>query len=224
MLSVVAIIVAEGMPASTALPVVERPSSLGSDTLAIVVTGDGGWRALDRDLANELNAHGVSVVGLISPDYFSDRKTPNEASHALQTLIRDYSERWHRSRIILIGYSRGAGVLPFMISRLQPAERSRISVVALLGLDPAIDFHYSAKVLLWRADDDLSIPVAPELERIRDMNVLCVAGTNDSDSVCRSLSPSLVKTYFVPGGHHFGGNYLRIAKRVLEEAKARKAA
>jgi type IV secretory pathway VirJ component len=218
-----AVIVAAGVPDSDGLPVIERPSNLQSDTLAILVTGDGGWRAIDRDLAGVLNANGVSVVGLVAPDYFAERKTANESARALHTLIESYTQRWHRSRVILIGYSRGAGVLPFMVSRLPRADRSRISVIGLLGLDPAIDFHYTPKVLLWQADDDLFVPVTPELNKIRDTHVLCVAGRDDKDSMCRTLAPATAATFFVPGGHHFGGNYRMIVKRILEEAKVRSA-
>jgi type IV secretory pathway VirJ component len=215
---VTAVLPSRGPRPAQGLPVVERPSSIRSDTLAVLITGDGGWRAIDRDLATDLNAHGVSVVGLVSPDYFSVRRTASESAKALDSLIREYGRRWHRSRVILIGYSRGAGVLPFMVSRLPAAERSEISVIGLLGLDPGIDFHYSPKVLLWQADDDLYIPVQPELRKIRDERVLCVAGRDDTDAVCRSLSPALVETYIVPGGHHFGGSYRLIADRILREA------
>jgi type IV secretory pathway VirJ component len=206
-------------PTSHGLPVVERPSQLRSDTFAVVVSGDGGWRALDRDLTSVLNAHGVSVVGLVAPDFFAERKTANESALALSTLIRDYTRRWHRSRVILIGYSRGAGVLPFMVSRLPRAQRARISVVGLLGLDPGIDFHYTPKVLFANADDDLFVPVRPELNKIRDTRVLCVAGAGDKDAMCRTLTPALAETVLVPGGHHFGGNYRMIAERILKAVR-----
>ena len=218
---VTVVFVAAGAPAAKGLPVVECPSKLKSDTLAILVTGDGGWRAIDRDIAETLAARGVSVVGLISPEFFAERKTANESAHALSTLIDSYTKRWHRGRVILIGYSRGAGVLPFMVSRLSVKNRSRISVVGLLGLDPGIDFHYSPKVLLWQADDDLSVPVKPELEKIRDRHVVCVAGSDDKDAMCRTLTVHTADVFLVPGGHHFGGNYMKIAARILREARIR---
>ncbi|MDQ6803195.1 MAG: virulence factor [Acidobacteriota bacterium] len=199
-------------------PVIELPASRPSDTFAILVTGDGGWRAIDRDLAESFRANGISVVGLVAPDFFSERKTANEASRALEQLIGHYIARWHRHRVILVGYSRGAGVLPFMISRLPAADRARISAVALLGLDAAIDFKYSPKVLLWHADDDLTIPVAPELRKLRGLHVLCVAGVNDEESICRSLPTDVATSVLVPGSHHLGSNYRAIARVILAAA------
>jgi len=204
------------------LPVVEVPAAGGSDTFAIIVTGDGGWRAIDRDIASVLASRGVPSVGLVASSYFSERRTANESSAALGQLIRTYARQWRRPRVMLIGYSRGAGVLPFMISRLPLQERNRISVAALLGLDADIDFKTSPKVLLWQADDDLSIPVRPELSRLRGVPVLCIAGADDEDSICRSLAPDLSRAVLIPGGHHFGGNYRLIAGRILEAAKVRR--
>lgn len=215
-------------PAS-GLPVVECPTSSvsarDSDLFAIMVTGDGGWRAIDRDIASVLTGRGIPVAGLVSSDYFAERRTANESSAALERMIATYSHRWNRQRVILIGYSRGAGVLPFMISRLPSPERSRIAAVALLGLEPNIDFKTSPKVLLWDVDDDVFVPVRPELQRLRaeglpSASTLCIAGSNDTGSICGSLPGDIANRFLLPGGHHFGGNYRVIADRILAEAHA----
>ncbi|HKB81012.1 MAG TPA: AcvB/VirJ family lysyl-phosphatidylglycerol hydrolase [Thermoanaerobaculia bacterium] len=203
-------------------PVVEFPAAASSNTFAVVVSGDGGWRAIDRDLTKALNEAGIPVVGLVSPRYFARRRTANESARELQTLIRRYSARWRRSRVILAGYSRGAGVLPFMISRLPAEQRDRIAVVALLGLDPAIDFKFSPGVLLWKADDELSVPVRPELRKLRGLRVLCVAGANDADAICRDLPRDLATPVIVGGGHHFGSRIRGIAAIIMAGARVRR--
>ncbi|MCU1347778.1 MAG: hypothetical protein JWO56_808 [Acidobacteria bacterium] len=217
-----ATVVAASLGEDVSLPVVEVATAHRSDTFAVIVTGDGGWRAIDRDIAAVLASRGVPAVGLVASSYFAERRTTNESSAALDRLIRTYSRRWQRPRAILIGYSRGAGVLPFMISRLPVEQRSRISAVALLGLDAAIDFKTSASVLLWHADDDLLVPVRPELGRLRGLPLLCVAGQDDTESICRSLPPDLSRAVMLPGGHHFGGNYRAIADRLLATARVRR--
>jgi type IV secretory pathway VirJ component len=198
--------------------VVEMRAMRSSDTFAIIVTGDGGWRALDRDIARDLNAAGVSVVGLVSPEFFSERRTANEASHELSALIDRYSIEWDRPNVVLVGYSRGAGVLPFMISRLSPADRARIRTVALIGLERDIDFKTSPKSLIWPDADDLTIPVRPELRKIRPIPVLCFSGTTDRDAICRDLPPDLATAVLIPGGHHVGGNYAQISGHILHNA------
>ena len=51
-------------------------------------------------------------------------RTPEESARALEGVIRAYKLRWHKDKVILIGYSRGADALPFMISRLPNDVRS----------------------------------------------------------------------------------------------------
>jgi len=52
------------------LPLIELPASHPSPLLAIIVSGDGGWRDLDKVIAEKLSRNGVSVVGCDSLRYF----------------------------------------------------------------------------------------------------------------------------------------------------------
>lgn len=200
-----------------------RPATTRSDTFAIIVTGDGGWRAIDQEIADVLNDNGVSVVGLSAPEFLAERKTPAEASRTLEGMIRKYSAEWHRPRVILVGYSRGAGVIPFMVSRMSAETRARIAAIALVGLDPAIDFKSSPKALLWKSADELTIPVRPELRKLQGDRVLCIAGRRDEDAICRTLPPSLATTILLPGDHHLNGHYRGLAEAIVHAANVRTA-
>jgi type IV secretory pathway VirJ component len=197
------------------LPLIEVPAvGLSHGEFAIMVSGDGGWRAIDQHVSAYLSKAGVPVVGLISPSYLRSRRTPEEAANALERIMRRYEVQWKADRVLLIGYSRGAGMLPFMISRLSPQQRAHIERVALLGLDDTIDFKFNTRALLWNAPDERQIPVRPEVEKLRGLNVLCFRGETELDSACRDLPPSLATEVVEPGGHHFAGNYDVLARRI----------
>ena len=85
------------------LPLVELPTSKTSDLFAVMISGDGGWRRIDRKVTDELRAGGVPVVGFLTPDYFRTRRTPDESACALERVIRHYQLQWRRSKVILIG-------------------------------------------------------------------------------------------------------------------------
>ncbi len=94
----------------TDLPLVEVPVKEGTaappdggDLLAIVVSGDGGWASIDRDIAEELAAKGVPAVGLDSLKYFWQARTADEGAADLARVITHYREAWRRSRVVLIG-------------------------------------------------------------------------------------------------------------------------
>ena len=196
------------------LPLVEMPPPHPGATLAVLVTGDGGWRALDRLVADGLHNRGFGIVGLISSRYFATRRTAAESSCALQRIIEHYSIAWRSPRTVAVGYSRGAGVLPFMINRLPQKWRDRVSTVALIGLDPTVDFQVTPFDLLRTRPTPAEVPVRGEVQRLRGKRVLCFYGVNERHSLCRSLSAPLVIPIAEPGSHHFAGNYDQLARTI----------
>ena len=202
-----------------ALPTVEVPVSAPGDQFAVVISGDGGWRKIDVDLADRLRQRGVPTVGLDSAAYYRTRRTPEESAAALESLIREYSTKWSRPKAVVIGFSRGADVLPFMINRLPPDVRSMIAVIAVLGPEPLIDFRFHPWWdIFHRAEPQF--PVEPELAKLRDQNVVCVYGTREKDSLCPLLDRSAFVVIAQPGGHHFGGHYAEIVDAILGRAKS----
>ena len=202
------------------LPLVELPASKTSDRFAIMLSGDGGWRRIDTKVTDKLRAEGVPVVGFLAPDYFAIRRTPEESACALERVIRYYKIRWHREKVLLIGYSRGADVLPFMAARLPSDLRDSIQAIALLGLQPAIDFRYHPSWIPFYHPREIMWPVKPELEKLRGEKVICFYGAKEKDSLCHALDPREFTIIRTPGGHHFAGKYHDIAETILIEASS----
>jgi type IV secretory pathway VirJ component len=207
-------------PSLTDLPLVEvAREGPGSDTLAVIISGDGGWAGIDRDIAGALSRKGLDVVGLNSLQYFWTRRTPEETSRDLDRILRHYLAQWKKERIILIGYSFGADVLPFMVSRLSPSMLDRVSLIVLMGLDEKIDFEFHLTDWLPGSSDANALPVLPEVKKLKVKKLLCLRGSEESDSLCRRLDSSLAKPIILPGGHHFGGDYEAISDIILKELR-----
>ena len=113
-------------PDGTALsiPVVEVPAGQASDTVTLFLSGDGGWRDLDRDVAGEMAKLGYPVVGIDTLRYYWQHKTPEQSATDLVELMQHYRHKWGTKRFVLTGYSFGADVLPAIYNRL-PAEDRR---------------------------------------------------------------------------------------------------
>ena len=205
----------------TGLPLVELPSKHAGDRFAVMLSGDGGWRRIDQRVTDRLRAAGIPVVGFLTPDYYRTRRDPAEAACALERVIRVHKLQWKRDKVLLIGYSRGADILPFLASRLPADLRQSVVSISLLGLEPLIDFKYTPSWLdLWnnRAKEK-QYAVRPELEKLRGHRILCFYGQKEKDSLCRALEPSLAMVVPERGGHHFAGNYKGIAETILDAAK-----
>jgi type IV secretory pathway VirJ component len=203
------------------LPLIELPSSQSGEMFAVFVTGDGGWRRIDDAIATRLRAAGISIVGLDAPRYFRTQRTPDEIGCALERIIRTYRLRWHRASVIVIGYSRGADVVPFMMNRIEPELLPSIRLVALLGLEPSVEMRYhpiwSLFTILRRREPQFD--VKPEVERLRERNVLCVYGEDEGDTLCPQLDARHFRVKRFSGGHHFDGRYDEVAQSILDALK-----
>lgn len=198
------------------LPLVEVPATAGDgDLLAVIATGDGGWADIDENLAAGLSARGVPVVGWNSLRYYWTPRTPEAAARDLARILSHYLAAWGKRRALLVGYSFGADVLPFMAARLAPELQARVAGVGLLGLSPAASFEFH--VAGWLGHEvGPQWPTAPEVQRISSLHVTCVVGSDEHDSACRALPRGSARVVELSGGHHFGGDYGRVVEVLLE--------
>ncbi|HEV7426696.1 MAG TPA: AcvB/VirJ family lysyl-phosphatidylglycerol hydrolase [Thermoanaerobaculia bacterium] len=202
--------------ATPKLPLVEVPATRGnSDTLVVFVSGDGGWAAIDREISKVLANDGMPVAGLNALQYFWTKRTPETASRDLDSIISRYLSQWHKSRVVLAGYSRGADVLPAMISRLPAETRTKIRSIVLLGPSPKVEFEFH--VADWLRDTSAGMAVKPEIEKLAPAHIVCIYGEDDRDSLCPALkSQAGVNVVALKGAHHFDGGYATLGRLILE--------
>jgi type IV secretory pathway VirJ component len=194
---------------------VEVPASTrgSADTFAVLLSGDGGWAGLDKQVAAALTTHGVPVVGLDSLRYFWSKRTPEGLAADLDRILAFYSQHWNRKRALLIGYSQGANVLPFAVNRLAEPSRQIVAQTVLMGLEEraAWEFH----VANWIGTGSDAVPIAPEASQLKAATTLCLYGVQEKGSLCPKLPAGSVTAHQLPGGHHFDGNYASLAELIL---------
>lgn len=200
------------------LAVIEQPGTPRPGApLALLLTGDGGWAALDRGVAAALNERGVPVVGWSTLQYFWHARTPEQAAADTARLLRHYLAQWQRERVLLVGYSFGADVLPFIVARLPEDLRARVRLVTLLGLSRRASFEI--RVADWlRGPDAAALPTLPEIARLHGVPLLCVYGAGESDDPCPELAAGGASVERIGDGHHLGGDYAAIAAQILAHA------
>jgi type IV secretory pathway VirJ component len=206
------------LPPVDDLPLVEVPAKQpAGDLLAVMVSGDGGWAGIDHDVANVLASKGVPVVGLNSLQYFWSARTPDGAAADLQRIARHYLGAWGKQQLLLVGYSLGADVLPFMAGRLPPDLLGRVRLIALLGPSRMTSFEFHLTDWLGGSGGG-DRPVLPEVAKLRGRPLLCLYGQEEKDSLCTEIG-GLGKAVALEGSHHFGGDYAALADRILREAQ-----
>jgi type IV secretory pathway VirJ component len=218
--SIVATQVVQRLPAPPAslsdLPIVEveaPPGSGNPDSFAVLLSGDGGWAGIDKEVASLLADRGVPTAGVDSLRYFWTPRTPAGLAQDIDRIVRYYAFHWNKKNALLVGYSQGADVLPFAVNRLPPATRTLVRQTTLIGVSDSADFEFH--VANWIGAGAEGLPVRPEIDKLSSADTLCVYGDDDDESICPRVSPQHARIIKLPGGHHFGGNYEPLAQLVV---------
>lgn len=198
------------------LPIVPMEANPRYDTLAIIYSGDGGWRDIDKKLAAYLQKDGVPVVGVDALRYFWREKSPEETAADLARIIDTYRSRWRVKRVALIGYSFGANILPATVKRLPKAQADSVSLLSLLALSHQADFQISVMGWLGVAGAGKHGDPVEDLKGLKTDLVQCVYGAKEEDTACPAVK-TLPGAEVIerPGGHHFDGNYKIIADAIV---------
>ncbi len=201
------------------LPLRAVPVEGKGEAMAVLLSGDGPVAGLANRLADDLHDAGIPAVVWHSTSYYWTPRTPEEAARDLDRVIRHYAERWHRERVVVVGYSMGADVAPFLLNRLPAGTRERVGAVALLALAHDAVFEFRVQQW-WTTSPALARAVRPEMEKLRGTRVLCIHGQGDDKGACPEMATSRADVVELRGGHHFRGDYPRLARIVVDLARS----
>jgi type IV secretory pathway VirJ component len=206
------------------LPLIEvnvaTDNTTQTQTMAILLTGDGGWAEIDKELAKILAAQGIPTVGFDSLSYFWKARTPAATSQDIERVISQYLEKWNKKHVMLIGYSFGADVLPFVVNNLSISTQQKVSLVALLGMGKTAAFEF--RLSSWmNADKNADrLPLLPEIEKMKWANSICIYGVDDDAANCLPAERYGVKPISMSGDHHFDEKYDALVKHILDNQSA----
>lgn len=202
------------------LPLVELTTRGAGDAFVVLLSGDGGWRDLDRDLAGRLQERGIPVLGWDSLRYFWSARRPEEAAADLARVIAHYAAAWQRPHCALVGFSFGADVLPFLYARLPPSQRASVRLVALISPSRRTDFevHVSDWFSSWLGTTAAgTYDVTRALHALPAAQTLCLYGSEESHrSLCTDAAAASVQVLQRRGGHHLDGDYDALADTLLQ--------
>jgi type IV secretory pathway VirJ component len=202
------------------LPITELPQGREStDMLGILISGDGGWWGLDDTVSKVLAEHGIPVIGMSSHGYFAKPRTPDETAADMYRALRFYMKKWDKKRIVLLGYSLGAEIIPFVATRVPEDLKDKVVMVIMIGpsADTMFEFHLSDWVV--SPTNRAHYPVQPEIEKIQGPKLLCVTSTKDEDCICDKLDSNKVMVLKREGNHHFNDDFKGVADAIWEKVK-----
>jgi type IV secretory pathway VirJ component len=186
------------------LPVIEFKGTGNVDYYVIFLTGNGGWRPLAKAVTQYLNSKNISVLVINSMKYLHSEKKPAQIAADLEAVMNQYNTIWGKGKVILLGYSMGAEVLPFAVNNMDDKYKNELKDLVLIA--PWQNATFKDKMIYHFFDTDNGADIYTELIKLKSFNTYIIC--DDSKySICLKDINGLDDHDFLKGGHHFGGDY-----------------
>ena len=182
------------------LPVYEVQTPGVPKGLIFYVTGDGGWNSFSKDLCSSLAQEGFDVVALDAKKYFWNERSPDTFSSDMSTIVMHYQNKWAVNDWILVGYSFGADVAPFALSRLNKKMVMLPKACLLLHPSTSTDFEVKVLDMISMTSTVRKYDVVAEIQK-SPCPTLCLI-PQDGQTIPYT-NGSLIKVKKLPGNHRF---------------------
>jgi type IV secretory pathway VirJ component len=203
-----------GGPLFTFVPARTAPAPAARGIAAVLFSGDMGFHiGMAGAVAAKLAEAGIPVLGVNSLTFFRTERSPAETARLVGTAIAQASRLTHRPRILLIGQSYGADILPTGFAGVAAPLRSRVALLALVVPGETVALQASPASLL-----PVSAPARdalPAAARLGATSTLCVYGAEQSDSLCARLHLPNMARAALPGGHFLHRDSAAVARVLL---------
>jgi len=184
--------------------------------VALLISGDGGWYGFEQSIADNLANLGIPTVGLDSRKYFWNRRTPEETAADIARALSFYGKKWGRNKFMLIGYSVGAELVPFIVTRLPENVKSETISAVLLSPDLYTDFEVHFTNMLGMGNPQNIFDVVKEIKSMQPLLTLCIFGDGEKSKVPGLLAGTSVMIKAIPGDHHYKFNLPLIIQTMKE--------
>jgi len=197
-------------------PVKEWASDAQDKPIVFYLSGDGGLNKFSNSLCDGINKKGYEVMEFNSKSYFWDKKTPEQTAIDINNyLVKKISGRKNQ-QIVMIGYSFGADVLPFILSRLPKDIHDKILASFLMASSGSTDFEiHWADIFGGNAKRDMD--VVSEINKLVDDKIVIISSSDDRHLEANKITLRRYTHEILPGGHHFDGDTDEIIKVILND-------
>lgn len=197
-------------------PVKEWTTSSQDKPLIFYLSGDGGFNKFSNSLCEGINKKGFDVIALNSKSYFWDKKTPEQTATDVNNYLAKKLTGRKNQQVVLIGYSFGADVLPFILNRLPKDIHDKILVSFLMASSGSTDLeiHWSD---IFGGNSKRDMDVVTEINKLVNDKIVIISASDDGHLALNKISLKRYTHEVLPGGHHFDGDTDEIIKVILND-------
>lgn len=185
-----------------------------SKPIVFYITGDGGWNNFSKNLSQAFANKGYPVIALNAKEYFWKKKTALQSAVAITRVIKTYQSKWKRKNILLLGYSFGADVMPFIFNLLPPDLVAQVVNINLLSPSSHTDFEIHI-LDMFGAVNTNGWPVVASINKISGKPITIIFGNEETNFPKNQLT---IKNYIIiqlNGGHHYDGDESKVCNTIV---------
>jgi type IV secretory pathway VirJ component len=119
---------------------------------------------------------------------------------------------------MIIGYSLGAEIVPFVLSRLPRGLKSKVVSTVMLSPQGTTDFEVHVTDMLGIGNKKNTYNVINEISQEKEIRQVIIFGDNEKTDVPRLLKGTNTQIIKVPGDHHFRRDTNLVIEK-MEQAK-----
>lgn len=184
--------------------------------LAFFISGDGGWTSFDQSVCEKLADGGMPVIGLDAQKYFWNAKTPKGSASDFSEAIAYYMNLWNRESFVVIGYSFGACVAPFIAINFSNGLKSSLKGIYCFSPDLTGDFEiHISDMLHLNTKDKYDIPEG--IKQVTAHKPVCIFGADEAEDLRTKFSEAGARIETLPGNHHYNNNFSAISNLILND-------
>ncbi|MCJ8154701.1 virulence factor [Chryseobacterium sp. SSA4.19] len=187
-------------------------NSHSDEPIIFYLSGDAGFNTFSKSFGENLHALGYDVFALDTKTYFWEKKTPEQTSSDIEDYINHQLKRRKNKKVILIGYSFGADVTPFVYNRFSGDLKNKVQKVFIIGPSKSNDFKIHLKEYFGEEPKG-SLQVIPEINKM--VNIPLMVILSDFEFVNFPYKDIKLGNNYqlkhIAGNHHYSGNTKMLA-------------
>lgn len=179
------------------------------------VSGDAGFNTFSKSLSDELFKRNYDITALDSKTYFWKRKNPAETAKKISDYLTEKLKGRKNQGIVLLGYSFGADISPFIYNRMAKNMHDKIISVILLDPSKTADFEVSLQGMIFdkgRGD----YKVLPEVNKMKAPKTLAILSNIGIRFPYKAITVKDFTMKHLPGNHRYNNDYAKLATLISQ--------
>lgn len=191
-------------------------TSPAQSPLVLYISGDGGFNSFSTTLCAAINKSGYAVTAVNSKIYFWEKRTPEQTCLDISGYLNKIFQGRANQQLVVVGYSFGADVMPFIANRLDSQLKGRLLSVVLISPSTSTDFeiHWSD---MFGSNAKRSMDVVSEINKMNVPKVATFFGAEEKDFPVGKVALKNYHNLVLAGGHRFDGQTDELAQSIIKE-------